>query len=342
MDASKDRLYFGDVRNCRIRAVDLHTGIIDTVAGVGNEDGDIGDGLAAIRATVSTHPMRVSLDDQSHLYIADAHQARIRRVDAVSGIISTVAGNGEEGFAGDGGLATQASLFSPHAARVDRYGHLYIADTQNDRVRKVCGESGVITTVAGDGRTEFSGDGVAAVEASLSGPLSVDIDDGGHLFIVDRWHHRIRRVDAMSGIISTVAGTGAEGPLQDGVAATAAEFMTLRDILFGPDGHLYIVDGDSSRIGRLDLDVGRIEIVAGNGTAGFSGDGGPAVDACLDHPYSAAFDPSGHLYIFDTQNSRIRKVDAVSGIISTVAGNGTTGFSGDGGPATDATVGFGG
>lgn len=340
MDAGQNKVYFGDVMNCRIRAVDLQTGLMDTVAGGENEG--IGDGLPARQATISTHPMRVALDRQENLYIADAHQARIRHVDAVSGIISTVAGNGVEGFSGDGGLATQASLFSPHGARKDRHGNLFIADTQNNRVRKICAVSGKISTVVGNGGAEHSGEDIPAVEASIAGPLSVDLDDAGNLYVIDRWHHRIRRVDANSGMIRTVAGTGEEGVLEHGSRATAANFMTLRDLLLGPDGHLYIVDGDSNCIARLNVDTGCIEVVAGMGSEGFSGDGGPAIKAELNHPYSIAFDASGNLYIFDTNNSRIRRVDVVTGIISTVAGCGAVGFSGDGGPALQAAVGFGG
>lgn len=339
MDTNRDTLYFADVMNCRVRAVDLATQTITTIVGGGN--GEIGDGRPATEATLSTHPMRLSLDSHGHIYIADANHNRIRRIDAQTKIITTLAGHGEESFGGDDGLATEGGLASPHAARPDRHGNVYIADTLNHRIRKVCSDTGIITTFAGNGQDGFSGDEMPATEAGISGPIAVTIDGEDNLYIADRWNHRIRRVDAATGIITTAVGRGSEGMLTDGATALEATFMTLRDVLFGPSGQLYIVDGDSNRIGRLDLNTGHIEIVAGNGTPGFSGDGGPATDAQIDHPYSIAFDNDDNLYIFDTQNSRIRRVDAQSGIISTLAGNGQPGFSGDGGPATAASIGCG-
>ena len=283
MDASRSALYFADVRNCRARKVDFTTGIITTIAGGGNADP--GDGQLATAATLSTHPMRLALDQYGHIYLSDAHQNRIRKIDATSHIITTAAGNGEGKCSGDGSAATTASLFSPHAARVDQRGDLYIADTGNNR---------------------------------------------------------IRRVDTTTGLIATIAGTDAAGLMANGIHASETSFATLRDLCFGPDGQLYIADGDSHCIGRLDLDTGFISIVAGTGQPGYCGDGGPATDAQLNHPYSIAFDPDRNLYIFDTLNSRIRKVDAITGFISTITGTGQPGYSGDGGPATDAAIGCGG
>ena len=340
MDASADTLYFSDVGNRRVRAVDFATGIITTVAGGGTED--IGDGLEATRATFSTHPMRVS-HDSGCLYVTDAHQDRIRRVDLASGIITTVAGNGHEAFAGDGGPAAAASLTVPHGARVDRRGNIYIADTRSHRIRKVAADTGIISTVAGDGRERFSGDGMPAVDSSLSGPLSVAVDGEGNLYIADRGNFRVRRVDGSTGIITTVAGTGAPGYLEDSAPALDARFDTVRDVVLGPDGFLYVADGgDNSRICRLDLAEGQVEAVAGSGTPGFSGDGGPAVGARLDHPYSIGLDEPGNLYICDSQNVRVRRVEAQTGVISTLAGTGEVGFSGDGGPATSAALAIGG
>ena len=340
MDVSRSALYFADVHNCRARKVDFTTGIIATIAGGGSADP--GDGQLATAATLSTHPMRLALDQHGHIYLSDAHQNRIRKIDATSHIITTAAGNGEGKCSGDESAATTASLFSPHAARVDQRGDLYIADTGNNRIRRVDTTTGLITTVAGNGNDAFSGDGEPATAAALSGPLALAVDHKQHLYIADRGNNRIRRVDTTTGLIATIAGTGAAGPMANGIHASETSFATLRDLCFGPDGQLYIADGDSHCIGRLDLDTGIISIVAGTGQSGYCGDGGPATDALLNHPYSIAFDPDRNLYIFDTLNSRIRKVDAITGFISTITGTGQPGYSGDGGPATDAAIGCGG
>ncbi|NKB72300.1 MAG: hypothetical protein GKR89_34920 [Candidatus Latescibacteria bacterium] len=167
--------------------------------------------------------------------------------------------------------------------------------------------------------------------------LAVDIDADGHFYIADRFNFRVRRVDGETGIISTVAGSGAEGFLDDGIAPECS-FSIIRDVLLDQRGGLYIADGGNSRIARLALDTGRIEIVAGRGGDGFSGDGGPATAALLNKPYSIALDPGHNLYIFDDDNARLRRVDAQTGIITTVAGTGVRGFSGDGGPAMAATM----
>ncbi len=338
MDVSNDKLYFTDVSNWRVRAVDLVTDAISTVAGGGSAD--IGDGGPATAATFSTHPMRVMVNGDD-LYITDAHQNRIRRVDAATGTISTVAGNGTESFSGDGGPATAAGLSVPHGARFDGEGNLFIADTRNHRIRRVDGRTGIITTVAGTGREGFSEDDIPAVEADLAAPLAVDLDDQGNLYIVDTDNDRIRRVDAATGTISTIAGVGEIGPLVDGVAVHQARFGRLRDLVFTADSNLIVADGNNSVICRIDLSEGIIRHVAGTGSAGFSGDGGPATAAELQLPYSIALDGDQNLFIKDSSNCRIRRVDAASGAIETIAGNGEYGFSGDGGPAIAARLAIG-
>jgi sugar lactone lactonase YvrE len=337
MYASKDKLYFADVSNHRIRAIDFASGNIDTVAGGGSED--IGDGLDARLATFSTHPMRVALDIGGNLYVTDAHQDRVRRVDISSGIISTVAGNGVSGYGGDGGPATEASLAVPHATRLNRQGNFYIADTHNHRIRRVDGGTGVITTIAGTGEVGFSGDDIAAVDAKLSSPLSVEVDEQGNVYIVDMDNLRIRRVDGSTGIITTVAGNGEKGLGGDGVLALETKFTRLRDVFIGHDGYMYIVDSGNAQVYRLDFASGLIHVVAGCGENGYSGDGGAATRAHLHSPYNAALDREGNLFIADTNNKRVRRVDAASGEISTVAGTGEQGFAGDGGPAVAALLG---
>ena len=336
MDLYKDRLYFADVSNRRIRAVNLTTGYITTVAGGGTAV--IGDGGPATDATFSTHPMRVMAHDSGDLYVTDAHQNKVRCVHADTGIISTYVGSGEESFSGDGGAAAAAGLSVPHGCRFDRHGNLFIADTRNHRIRRVAAGTGVITTVAGTGREGYSGDDIPATAAQLAAPLAVDLDAAGNLYIVDTDNDRIRRVDASTGVISTVAGVGAIGPLIDGVAAREACFGRLRDIAVAADGGLILCDGNNCVICRIDLRTGIIRRIAGTGEAGFSGDGGPATEAQLHHPYSIGLDERQNLFIQDSNNCRLRRVDATSGTITTIAGNGTYGLSGDGGAALDASM----
>ena len=338
MHASKDKLYFTDVRNRRVRCVDLTTGAISTVAGGGPDDP--GDGGPALKATFSTHPMRVTLDALGDLFVTDAHKDSIRKIASATGIITRYAGNGTEAFAGDGGPATAACLAVPHAARFDRAGHLYIADTHNHRVRRVDGVTGVITTIAGTGTEGFSADGTPAAEAQLNTPLSVDIDAAGNIYIADTDNLRFRRIDAITGEISTVAGCGEMGPIEDGAPALEVKFARPRDVLVGEEGKLYLVDGDNASVCQVDFATGLIHRVAGCGSHGFSGDGGPATAAELNHCYSMAMDGAGNLYIKDSSNLRIRRVDQ-NGTISTIAGTGEPGYSGDGGPALDATLAIG-
>lgn len=330
-----DAIYFSDVGNSRIRRVDLTTGVITTVAGGGT--GAFGDGGPATDATFSSHPMRVTGDRVGNLYVTDAHHARIRRIDATTNTISTVAGCGVEGYSGDDGPAVHAQLASPHGSAVDRHGNIYIADLKNDRIRRVDAATGIITTVAGNGEHGYSGDDGPATQAMLASPIAVTCNDEGDLYIADHRNSRIRKVDAATGIITTVAGNGNQGFSGDGGPATQAAISLPRDGALDPDGALYIADGGNNRIRKVAPD-GTITTVAGTGSTEFSGDGGPAHKANLSMPYSIALDSDGNLYIVDTGNYRVRKFDATSGIITTVAGNGSYGFSGDGGPATEASL----
>ena len=295
---------------------------IDTVVG-----GGIGDGGPAVQALI-TSPYGVAVDRVGNLYIVDNELHRIRRVDA-SGTITTVAGNGEGGYSGDGGPAVQAQLRWPLGVAVDRAGNLYIADQGNARIRRV-DASGTITTVAGNGEGGYGGDGGPAVQAQLSRPTRVAVDGNGILYIADRNNHRIRRVDA-SGTITTVAGNGVRGYSGDGGPAVQAQLNFPRGVAVDGAGNLYVADNGNDRIRRIDAS-GTITTIAGNGVPGYSGDGGPAVQAQLAVPSAVALDGNGNLYIADQYNNRIRRVDA-SGTITTIAGNGPGTFGGDGGPA---------
>jgi sugar lactone lactonase YvrE len=341
MDVARGKLYFTDISNRRVRVVDLSTGLIQSIAGGGTITGDgatnIGDGGPSTSAVFSTHPMRVMVNTNDTLFITDAHHNKIRCINPATQIISTFVGNGAETYSGDGGLAIRASLSVPHGARFDHAGNLFIADTLNHRIRRVDNDTELITTVAGMGREGYSGDHVPATTADLAAPLAVDLDGDGNLFIVDTDNDRIRRVDASTGLITTVAGVGEIGALQDDVLAQEACFGRLRDVRV-VDSALIVADGNNAIIFHLDLATGIIRHIAGTGTAGYSGDGGPATQAQLKHPYSIALDEAGNLFIKDCFSYRLRRVDVATGTIKTIAGNGVEGFAGDGGPALEAQL----
>jgi subtilase family serine protease len=330
-------LYIADNSTQRVRKVDAGTGVIATVAGSGDEVPDFsGDGGAATSARLA-NPQSVAVDGSGKLLIADSFNQRVRQVDT-TGDITTVAGNGFFGFNGDDGPAVGASLVGPPGVTVDSAGNLFIADQSNQRVRKVDAVTGVITTVAGNGSFDFSGDGGPAISAGLALPGDVAVDSGGNVFITDLSNRRVRRVDAVTGVITTVAGDGNTGFSGDGGPATSASFSAPSGVAVDSVGNLFIADDANQRVRRVDAATGVITTVAGNGTQGFSGDGGPATGASLSSPENVAVDSEGNLFIADLANHRVRRVDAVTGVITTVAGNGTAGFSGDGGPATSASL----
>ena len=251
-----------------------------------------------------------------------------------------MAGNGTAGFSGDNGVATAASLNYPVGVTVDSAGNLYIADYENHRIRKVTAGTGVITTVAGNGTAGFSGDNGSAILASLYHTTSVAIDSGGNLYIADTGNHRIRKVSAGTGVITTVAGNGNYSFSGDNGAANVASFNGPTGIAVDKTGNLYIADLGNNRIRKISAGTGIIATVAGNGVAGYSGDGGLATIASLNGPFGVAVDNIGNLYIADQGNNRIRKVLASTGVITTLAGSGVAGFSGDNGAATEASLAY--
>jgi sugar lactone lactonase YvrE len=248
--------------------------------------------------------------------------------------ITTIAGNGTTGFSGDGGLATSAQMNGTNGIAFDALGNIYFCDVFNNRIRKIS-PSGTITTVAGDGSITYAGDGVLATATGLFNPDRITLDAAGNLFIADQYNYCIRKVNP-SGIITTVAGTGSVFYNGDGIPATTANLFNPSGIVVDAAGNLYIADVQNHRIRMIDAS-GIITTIAGNGTSGFSGDGGLATSAQLDAPYSMTFDGAGNLYIADYFNNRIRKVNT-AGIITTVVGNGVGGYGGDGGPATAAAL----
>ncbi|MBI3250188.1 MAG: PD40 domain-containing protein [Deltaproteobacteria bacterium] len=282
----------------------------------------------------SLKPYATAVDSAGNLFISDYATHRIYKLTA-NGIFIPVAGTGVAGYSGDGGAATNAALYYPDGSAVDSGGNLFIADEYNHRIRKV--SNGIITTVAGTGAAGYNGDGGAATSATLNYPSGVAVDSAGNLFIADSHNHRIRKV-ASNGIISTVAGTGVLAGDGDGGPATSARLAYPTGVVIDSTGNLFIADTYNYCIRKV-APNGIISTVAGTmHTAGFGGDGGVAASAQLDHPYAVAVDSTGNLFIADTDNNRVRKV--ANGIITTVAGTGVAGFSGDGGAATSAALDF--
>lgn len=330
-------IFITDGNDWKIRRVDAYTRTISTVAGNGRGTFN-GDNVLAT-ATSLGGLGGISLDSKGNLFIADSYNHCIRRVDAMTGLISTAVGNRRQGYSGDGGPAINASLDSPFDVAVDQKDNLYIADRGNNCIRRVDATSNIITTIAGDGSKGmfggggFGGDGGPSTKAKLNAPLGIALDATGNLFIADTNNNRIRQVNLATGIITTVAGDGYENLLGslydggegrfsgDGGPATSASLHRPTGISIDRGGNLLIVDSGNHCIRRVETATGIITTIVGNPHPGFSGDGGPARDAKLDHPFAIEIDGSGSLFIADSGNRRLRRVDS-SGIITTVAGSG--------------------
>jgi hypothetical protein len=323
-------LFLGDSSRNRVRRVDAATAIITTVVGGGVRD----DGPAT--AATGVLPQGIAIDANGHLFIASANDHRIRRVDAITGTITTVAGNGSCGFAGDGGVASAARLCTPQSLAFDAAGTLYVADSGNAHVRAIDAATGHMATVAGNGETQSTGDGGAATSAAVV-PQGLVVHPGGSLYISDKAHHRIRKVDLSTGIITTVAGTGVSGFAGDGGAATSANLASPQGLALDADGHLFIADYSNDRVRRVDAATGVITTVAGDGTHNVTTDGVLATTTGIGLTPSVAIAAGGHVLLGDGF-SRVRRVDATTGLISTIAGTGVWGFSGDGGLPTSAQL----
>jgi uncharacterized protein (TIGR03437 family) len=292
-------VYFCDFSNNRVRKIST-TGAITTVAGTGVA-GYNGDSIQGTSARLSS-PYRVAMDTAGNLYIADPGNNRIRKL-APNGIITTVAGNGNSNFTGDGGPAISASLSYAEDAVIDVYGNMFIADSGNNIIRKV-DLNGVITTVAGTGRAAYSGDGGPATQATLNLPVSIAVDPAGDIYISDQGNNVVRKVDT-NGMMSTVAGNGNVGFAGDGGSAKNAEFYNPAGLALDAADNLYITDVGNNRI-RLMLTSGNITTIAGDGAAGSAGDGGPALSAQLNAPRSVGVGTFGSVYIADFSNNKLR------------------------------------
>jgi sugar lactone lactonase YvrE len=320
-------IFIADRGNYRVRRVTAN-GIIDTVAGTSD------DGRPASQAQLN-FPNVIAVDGSGNLFIADTDSQRIRMISR-DGIISTIAGNGSWGFSGDGGAAISAQLNYPASIAVDAAGNLFITDTNNHRIRKIS-PNGIITTVVGNGRQGSGGDGGPASRAAMNYPRGIAVDGTGNLYIADTDNQRIRKVDS-SGIITTLAGNGTSGFSGDGGPATDAQLAFPVGLTIDGAGNLFIADSVNNRIRKVTPD-GIVTTAAGSGMYGFRGDGGPALSASLAYPNGVAVDAAGNLFIADTSNQRVRKVTP-DGVITTLSGNGTFGFAGDGGAPSSAQLAY--
>ncbi|WP_447974162.1 NHL domain-containing protein [Nitrospira sp. Kam-Ns4a] len=268
-----------------------------------------GDGGPAVDAVLH-FPSAVVVDGEGHLYIADTMNHRVRRVDAATAVITTVAGTGQRRCSGDGGPGTAAALNEPAALALDGRGGLYIADQSNNRVRRLDLATGIITTVAGTGEAAYSGDGGPAAAAALAGPSGLAVGLDGALYIADTFNGRIRKVEPGTGVISTVAGDGSEYRYQGRPGEFSTSVSRPYGIAVEPAGHVLLTDSDSHLIRRWDCRKRIITVVAGNGLARFAGDGGPPGESSLNYPFGVAVDIAGNIYIADTFNHRIRMIAA--------------------------------
>jgi sugar lactone lactonase YvrE len=315
----------------------LSAATIDTVAGTGKPENS-GDAGPALKTNVGD-PFGIEIGPDGALYICEVRNHRVRRLDLKGGELTTVAGSGVKGYAGDGGPATKAQLNEPYEVRFDKAGNMLFVEIQNHLVRRVDAKTGTISTIAGTGAKGFGGDGGPATKAQFATPHSIALDSADNLYIADIANHRIRKVDAKTGIITTIAGTGEAQPPVDGQTAAGKPMKGPR-ALFVDGSTLWIALREGHSVWRMDLSTGMLKHVAGTGKPGFTGDGGPAKDATFNGPKGIAIGPDRCVYVADTENHAIRKIDLASGLISTIAGSIPLkkGSEGDGGLATAATM----
>ncbi|WP_153798029.1 hypothetical protein [Foetidibacter luteolus] len=313
VDKIRRDLYISDLGNNVIRKVDGRTGRITTVAGNGNA-GFSGDGGPATQASLA-YAFHTATDNAGNLYISDLANNRIRKVDRRTGIINTIAGTGVPDFNGDGHKALETNLNEPFGLVFDNNGNLIFSDGTGLRVRKLNMQTKIISTIAGSGDRGYAGDGGSAKNANFNFIWNITVDEEcGDIYVSDEFNYRVRKINALTDKISTVAGNGVLGNSGMGVLATEASFAQPVGIAIDKNGNLFISDEILSQVYAVDKKTGIIKLVSGNGTNGFAGDGGPAVNAILYHPNSLSFDADGNLLICDGGNNRIRKIGRLNSV----------------------------
>ena len=305
---------------------------IDTVAGAGEANNNGHRGMA--RRVNIGQPFGVEIGPDGALYVTEVQNHRVRRVDLRTGRISTVAGTGEKGYSGDNGPATEARMNEPYEVRFDRDGHLFVVEMQNHVVRRIDAKTGIITTVAGTGQRGYAGDDGPAVRAKFSRPHSIALDGSGGLFIADIGNHRIRRVDLRTGVVTSVAGNDQRRLPEDGQTAKDRPLLGPR-ALYIRDGVMWIALREGHSIWKMPLGTGVLHHVAGSGAKGFhpSDQGSDLRRASFNGPKGIAVDDAGWVYVVDTENQAIRRINPQAGRIETIAGAGpqARGYQGDGG-----------
>lgn len=302
---------------------------IETIAGTGKQ-GFSGDGGPALKAELD-NPFGIVRGPDGAFYYCEYTGQRIRRIGQ-DGVITTIAGTGAVGFSGDGGPALQATFNKPHELRFDAAGDLYIVDMVNHAVRKIEIKTGILTTIAGTGQPGYSGDGGPAVKAQFKQPHSIQFGPEGDLYICDIGNHVIRRIDMKTGTISTFAGTGKAGDTPDGSPIEGTPLKGPRSLDFDRQGNLWLATREGNQVFMFDLKAGKIHHIAGTGKSGFTGHGGPALEATLSGPKGITIDAAGNVWLADCESHSIRMIEAKTGKIELIAGTGKKGDGGDGDP----------
>ena len=310
-------------------AADGERRVVETIAGTG-APGFSGDGGPAAKARIN-NPYGVARGPDGALYVCDMGNHRVRRIDR-DGTFATVAGNGKPGYAGDGGAAIAAELNEPYEVRIDPKGDVYFVEMKNHLVRKVDRATGTISSFAGTGKPGFAGDGGPATAAQFNQPHAIQFDPAGRfLYVCDIANHRLRRVEVASGVVTTFAGDGTKRPTPDGAkVGPSLPLNGPRALDFDADGNLWLALREGNAVYRIDMKAGTIHHAAGTGKQGFTGNGGPAKDATLSGPKGIAVGPDGNVYLADTESHSVRVIDVSRGTLELIAGTGQKGEGPDG------------
>src|SRR5262245_54240617 len=293
----------------------------------------IGTGTSGYSDMQVNNPYGMAIGPDGALYFCDLDNQRVRRLDLKTRQVTTIAGNGTRGYSGDGGPATEASLNMPHELAFDRAGNIYVAERDNHVIRRIDRRTGLISTAAGVGKPGFAGDGGPGAQAQLRQPHSVIVDRDGSLLICDIGNQRIRRLDPGTGIINTYAGTGEAKPTPDGAPVNGTPLTGPRTLALAANGDLYLALREGNAILRIDRKTQTLHRIAGTGKQGYTGDGGPALEATLGGPKGLTLDGDRVLYAADTENHAVRRIDLKSRVITTLIGTGQRGDGPEPNPA---------